>query len=24
VDFADGVEHTVWRWPDLTGLLIAE
>jgi ribosomal protein S18 acetylase RimI-like enzyme len=22
VDFADGVEHTVWRWPDLTRLAI--
>jgi ribosomal protein S18 acetylase RimI-like enzyme len=21
VDFADGVEHTVWRWPDLTRLI---
>ena len=24
VDFADGVEHTVWRWPDLTGQLGGE
>lgn len=22
VDFADGVEHTVWRWPDLTRLAL--
>lgn len=22
VDFADGVQHTVWRWPDLTMLAI--
>ena len=21
VDFAEGVEHTVWRWPDLTRLI---